>query len=276
MTGVRYTVGMQGILLVDKPATWTSFDVVNYIRRIVANAEGKKPKNCKVGHTGTLDPFATGLLVILVGKEYTRKAQELSKVDKTYEVTMVLGATSTTGDPEGEITPYTESISSAVISNASERSLKVHTEFGEISRSPRDDKGVVDTIPTREAILEALEEFKGQIEQIPPAFSAIKVDGQRAYKLAREGKEVKLEPRKVTINRLELVDYDYPNVKLLAEVSSGTYIRTLVEDIAKKLGTGAYTTELRRTSVGDFSIAEAVAVKELDKENLNTFLGNWG
>src|SRR3954453_18805515 len=94
---------MQGILLVDKPAGWTSFDAVNYIRKIVAQAEGKKPKQVKVGHTGTLDPFATGLLIILVGKEYTRRAGEFSKLDKTYEVTMKLGLTSSTGDPEGEI-----------------------------------------------------------------------------------------------------------------------------------------------------------------------------
>src|ERR1700759_3520189 len=99
---------MQGLLLVDKPADWTSFDVVNYVRRIVALAEGKKPKNVKVGHTGTLDPFATGLLVILIGKEYTRQAGEMSKQDKTYEVTLPLGETSTTGDPEGEITPVND------------------------------------------------------------------------------------------------------------------------------------------------------------------------
>jgi tRNA pseudouridine55 synthase len=101
---------MQGILLVDKPSGWTSFDVVNYVRKMVAQAEGKKPKSCKVGHTGTLDPLATGLLVILVGKEYTRKAAELSKHDKTYEVTMKLGETSTTGDDEGEKTPVSERI----------------------------------------------------------------------------------------------------------------------------------------------------------------------
>src|SRR4051795_5219050 len=98
---------MQGVLLVDKPKTWTSFDVVNYVRKMVAAEEGKKPKNCKVGHTGTLDPFATGLLVILVGKEYTKRAGELSKLDKTYELTMRLGETSTTGDPEGEIIKVT-------------------------------------------------------------------------------------------------------------------------------------------------------------------------
>jgi tRNA pseudouridine55 synthase len=224
---------MTGVLLVDKPADWTSFDVVNYIRRIVANAEGKKPKHVKVGHTGTLDPFATGLLVLLIGKEYTKRAGELSKLDKTYEVTMTLGANSSTGDPEGEIIP------------------------------------VSDTIPTRDAILEALEGFRGQIDQVPPAFSAIKVDGQRAYKLARAGKEVVIEPRKVTINRLDLVDYDYPEVKLVLDVSSGTYIRSLVEDLGGVLGTGAYTTDLKRTAVGKYSLADATPVKEFDAVKLS-------
>lgn len=209
---------MEGILLVDKPASWTSFDVVNYVRRMVANAEGKKPKNVKVGHTGTLDPFATGLLVLLIGKQYTKRAGDLSKVDKTYEVTMILGKTSSTGDPEGEITP------------------------------------VSDTVPSKEALANAIEQFKGQIEQVPPAYSAIKVNGQRAYKLARAGKEVVIEPRKVTINSLEVTSYDYPEVKLVASVSSGTYIRTLTEDIGTVLSTGAYTKALRRTAVGQYSI----------------------
>jgi len=223
---------MQGILLVDKPAGWTSFDVVNYVRRIVAAAEGKKPKHCKVGHTGTLDPFATGLLVLLIGKEYTRQAQGLSKVDKTYEVTMKLGATSTTGDPEGEIT------------------------------------AVVDTAPTEAAVLGALEQFRGQIEQVPPAYSAIKINGQRAYTLARAGQTVVMEPRSATVNRLEVTDYDYPFVTYSADVGSGTYLRTLSEDIAKALGTGAYTTILRRTRVGEYDIKNACLVEGLNPEKI--------
>ena len=233
---MRYTRAMQGLLLVDKPAGWTSFDVVNYVRRIVATAEGKKPKNCKVGHTGTLDPFATGLLVLLIGKEYTKKAGELSKLDKTYEVTMRLGQQSTTGDPEGEIT------------------------------------AISDTIPTVEAIREALKQFTGPIQQVPPAFSAIKVNGVRAYKLAREGKEVIIEPRQVTINRLELVDYTYPEVKFVADVTSGTYIRTLVEDIGKTLGTGAYTTELRRTVINNYNVTQAAPIDGLNAAMLETVL----
>ena len=137
---------MQGVLLVDKPREWTSFDVVNYVRRQVATAEGKKPKNTKVGHTGTLDPLATGLLVLLVGKEYTRRAVELTKLDKTYEVVMKLGETSTTGDEEGEKT------------------------------------AVSDQQPSREAVEAALQKFTGEIMQVPPAFSAMKINGQRAYK----------------------------------------------------------------------------------------------
>jgi tRNA pseudouridine55 synthase len=217
---------MQGVLLVDKPAGWTSFDVVNYVRRIVATAEDKKPKNVKVGHTGTLDPFATGLLVLLIGKEYTKRAGELSKADKTYEITFQLGATSTTGDPEGEITP------------------------------------VSDVKPTQKDIEAALEKFRGPIQQVPPAYSAIKINGQRAYKLARAGKEVIIEPRPVTVHSLELVEYTYPEVKLVAEVSSGTYIRTLVEDIGEVLTVGAYTAELRRTKVGPFAINDALPVKD--------------
>lgn len=228
---------MQGMLLVDKPATWTSFDVVNYVRRIVATEEGKKPKNVKVGHTGTLDPFATGLLVLLIGKEYTRTAETLTKLDKTYEVTMKLGESSTTGDPEGEITVVASS-----------------------------------TAPTEAALQEAVTQFRGTISQVPPAFSAIKINGQRAYKLAREGKEVIIEPRQVTINRLEVVNYSYPEVTLVADVSSGTYIRTLVEDIAKALNTVAYTTDLRRTVIADFSIENAIQVEGLTPDMITTHL----
>jgi tRNA pseudouridine55 synthase len=227
---------MQGMLLVDKPAGWTSFDVVNYVRKIVAQTEGKKPKNVKVGHTGTLDPFATGLLILLIGKDYTRRAGEFSKLDKTYEAAMELGRTSSTGDPEGEIT------------------------------------AVSDKQPTLEQIKTAAKQFAGQIEQIPPAYSAIKVNGQRAYKLARAGKEVIIEPRKVMINGLEIADYSYPGVKLVADVSAGTYIRTLVEDLGKALGTGAYTIALRRTQIGDFSLKEAINTDQISADSLQRLI----
>jgi tRNA pseudouridine55 synthase len=228
---------INGILLVDKPKDWTSFDVVNYVRRIVAAVEGKKPKNCKVGHTGTLDPQATGLLVLLIGKEYTRKATSLSKVDKTYEVTMKLGETSTTGDSEGE---------------------KI---------------AVSDTAPTEKAVLEALQSLQGVIQQVPPKYSAMKINGVRAYKLAREGKEVELEARPVTIYSNELTSYEYPYVKFVSKVGSGTYIRSLVEDLGKLLETGAYMSDLRRTQVGEFDISHAITVnKELDAARIEAVL----
>ena len=196
------------MLFVDKPAGWTSFDVVAKIRGMIRagyTTQGLKPtkRQLKVGHAGTLDPFATGLLVVLLG-EACGKAQEYLKLDKTYEATIKLGETSTTGDPEGEIT------------------------------------AVSDTQPDRQAVLEALERLKGQIEQKPPAFSAIKVNGERAYKLARKGQEVDIPARTVTIYELELLDYAYPYLKVRAHVGSGTYIRTLAEDMGDALGTGAY------------------------------------
>ena len=219
---------MQGLLLIDKQKDWTSFDVVNFVRRQVAAVEGKKPKNTKVGHTGTLDPQATGLLVLLIGKEYTRRATELTKLDKTYEVTMKLGQVSTTGDEEGE---------------------KRH---------------VSDVVPTQEAVLGSLGAFQGEIMQVPPAFSAMKINGQRAYKLAREGKPVELEARPVVIYKNELTKYDYPYVTFTSEVGSGTYIRSLVEDIGKLLGTGAYMSDLRRTRVGTFSIDDSCKTDDVN------------
>ncbi len=213
---------MQGILLVDKPKGWTSFDVVNYVRRIVAAAEGKKPKNCKVGHTGTLDPLATGLLVVLAGKDYTRRATELSKADKTYEVVMKLGETSATGDAEGELT------------------------------------FVADRQPSEAEVAAALERFIGNIMQTPPIFSAMKVNGVRAYKLARAGEAVVLEARPARIDNIELTEYAYPYVRFTADVGSGTYVRSLVEDVGEELRTGAYMSDLRRTRIGSFSLDGAV------------------
>jgi tRNA pseudouridine55 synthase len=219
---------MEGLLLIDKPETWTSFDVVNYVRRMVANLAGKKPKNIKVGHCGTLDPFASGLLILLVGKNYTKLASQYSKMDKVYEVKAILGQKSSTGDVEGEI------------------------------------KAISPDIPTKEQIEHAIGKFRGEISQTPPIYSAIKVNGQRAYKLARAGETPVLEPRKVTILSLDLVKYDYPDLLLRTEVSSGTYIRSLIEDIGESLGVGAYTKQLRRTKIANYSVEDAVNPKELD------------
>lgn len=224
---------MDGLVLIDKPKTWTSFDVVAKVRGMVRAITGVK--RSKVGHTGTLDPLATGLVVIVVGK-YCKRAQEFSKLDKTYEVTAKLGQTSTTGDEEGEKTI------------------------------------VSDTHPDLRQVNAAVEKFVGDIQQIPPAFSAIKVDGQRAYKLAREGKEVKIEPRTVKIFDITDVKYDYPTLSFTTKVSSGTYIRTLVEDIGRALGTGAYTTDLRRTTVGDFNIKDAHQMSDISTDTLKNVI----
>ncbi|HUP26506.1 MAG TPA: tRNA pseudouridine(55) synthase TruB [Candidatus Limnocylindrales bacterium] len=224
---------MNGILLIDKPTGWTSFDVVAKVRGIIKRETGlKKPK---VGHTGTLDPLATGLLVLVLG-DYCKRAEEFSKADKVYEVTMRLGQTSTTGDEEGEKTL------------------------------------VSDVRPPKEALKAALALFIGDSLQTPPTYSAIKINGQRAYKLARAGKEVKLEPRQVTIGNLDLTEYTYPEVKFKADVSSGTYIRSLVEDIGKQLGTGAYMSTLRRMRVGTWEIKDAASMDGLDADHINAGL----
>lgn len=230
---------MNGILLVDKPAGWTSFDVVNKVRRIVSTSplNTSNKKRFPVGHTGTLDPLATGLLVLMLGT-YTKKVPEFTKLDKTYEVTMRLGQTSTTGDEEGEKTK------------------------------------VSDGQPSETEVRAALEHFVGDIKQTPPIFSAIKINGQRAYDLARKGKAPEMKPRPAKIYSIEFTGYTYPDVTFTAKVSSGTYIRSLVEDIGKKLGTGAYMPALRRTKVGDFDISNSISPESSIKEiklRLKTF-----
>lgn len=205
------------VLLIDKPSGMTSFGVVARVRRRLSQAAGHK---VKVGHTGTLDPFATGLMIIVTGKE-CRNAGDYSKLDKVYEATFRLGQTSSTGDPEGELTE----VSSAV--------------------------------PTREQVESALVQFRGKITQRPPSFSAIKINGERAYKLARKGEMFEVPERQVVIYELEVLDYTYPELKIRTHVSSGTYIRSLAEDIGKVLGTGAYCSELRRTSISKWSVADA-------------------
>lgn len=221
---------MDGLLLVDKPKGWTSFDVVAKVRGTLKKSGLSKPK---VGHTGTLDPLATGLLVLTLGT-YCKRAQEFSKLDKTYEVEMKLGQTSTTEDAEGEVSE---------VSNLE---------------------------PSSEEISQVLEAFKGEIEQVPPAYSAIKINGKRAYKLAREGKEVVIEPRKVTIHQITDLTYEYPFIRFTADVSSGTYIRSLVRDAGEQLKTGAYMSNLRRTRVGEYDVASAISTEDLSIETITS------
>lgn len=203
-----------GTILIDKPAHMTSFGVVARVRRVLTQQAGKK---VKVGHTGTLDPFATGLMILVTGKE-CKNAGSYSKLDKVYEATIRLGQTSSTGDPEGEITD------------------------------------VSSVQPSKEEVAAVLKQFTGEITQRPPIYSAIKVNGQRAYKLARKGEEIEIPLRTITIYSLELIDYSYPEIKIRTHVSSGTYIRTLAEDIGRALETGAYCRQLRRTKIADYDV----------------------
>ena len=214
---------MDDIVLIDKPTGMTSFGVVARVRRVLTEQAGRK---VKVGHTGTLDPFATGLMILVTGKK-CREAEHYTKLDKWYEAQIVLGQTSSTGDPEGELA------------------------------------AVSDRRPTEAEIGAVLERFTGEIQQTPPVFSAIKIDGQRAYKLARQGKEVNMPSRNVTIYSLELISYEYPHVNIRTHVSSGTYIRTLAQDIGEALGTGAYCRELRRTKIAKYDIADAKTLADL-------------
>ncbi|MBC7943179.1 tRNA pseudouridine(55) synthase TruB [Candidatus Saccharibacteria bacterium] len=212
-----------GILLIDKPVGMTSFGVVARVRRVLSEQQNKK---VKVGHTGTLDPFATGLMIIVVGKE-CKNAGTYSKLDKVYEATIRLGQTSTTGDTEGEITE------------------------------------VSSVVPSKQQIEDILGQFCGEITQRPPIYSAININGQRAYKLARKGVEVTMPTRQVMIHSLELINYTYPEINIRVHVGSGTYIRTLAEDIGSALGVGAYCNKLRRIAINDTSIDSAIKLEDL-------------
>lgn len=216
-----------GILLIDKPANMTSFGVVARVRRVLSRDAGKK---VKVGHTGTLDPFATGLMILVIGQE-CKRAGVYTKLDKVYEATFVLGQESTTGDPEGELTT------------------------------------ISDKQPARDDIETALVHFRGTIMQRPPIFSAIKINGQRAYKLARNGEEIEIPERSITVHSLEIIDYSYPELKIRTHVSSGTYIRSLAVDIGKMLETGAYCSELRRIDIAEWSVDDAKHLSDFGIES---------
>lgn len=222
---------MEKILLINKPLGWTSFDVVAKIRSgLKAQGFGR----VKVGHAGTLDPFATGLLIVLLG-DATKKQLEFMKLDKEYEAVLELGKTSTTGDPEGEIKQLPNN--------------KVQ-------------------IPNEEQIIKVIKMFIGEIEQIPPKYSAIKIDGKRAYELARKNIDFEIKPRKVVIYNLEIKKFAYPSLELKIKCSSGTYIRTLAEDIGRNLGTGAFLTDLKRTKIGKHELKDAVSVEEVFNKSI--------
>ena len=213
------------LLLVDKPKGWTSFDAVNKIKNLV-----RKKFNLskfKVGHSGTLDPMATGLLLVCTGS-WTKELHQLQGLDKKYLAEITLGVETNTYDAEGDI----------VFSK----------EVPELSMTD---------------ITNCLQPFIGQVDQIPPAFSAIKKDGKPNYELARAGKEVKLEPRKVTVHSISILEYNVPKLILEVHSGSGFYVRSLAHDIGDVLGCGAHLSALRRTAIGEYHLTDAVTMEEI-------------
>lgn len=214
--------------LIDKPKDWTSHDVVAVMRG--------RTKTKKVGHAGTLDPFATGLLIVGVERDATKRLDEFKGMNKTYEATLVFGATSTTQDSDGEISSTGADCSSL----------------------------------TKEQVGEALTTFLGEQQQVPPMYSAKKIDGTRLYELARKGKEVERDPVDITIYSIELLSFqaedERPTAHIRVVCSTGTYIRTLCHDIGEALGVGAYCAELRRTHIGTYDVSHAVGPKDDDIE----------
>ncbi len=210
------------VLLIDKPLQWTSFDMVKKVRWLT--------KIMKVGHAGTLDPLATGLLIICTGK-YTKQINDYMGMTKEYTGSLVLGATTASYDLEQE---------------------------------PENFKSI-DAITTSK-ILETTNQFIGTIFQMPPQHSAIKKDGKRLYESARQGIEVKVDPRQITIETFEITKIDLPTIEFRVVCSTGTYIRSLVHDFGQALGVGAYMSGLRRTKIGDFNVADAMQWVDLEKE----------
>lgn len=214
---------MEGVYVVYKPKGPTSNDVLEELRRIT----GIK----KIGHAGTLDPLARGVLVVGIGRKGTKQLTELIKSEKEYLAKIKLGVASTTDDEEGEKTEIT-----------------------------------VEKVPTREEVEEVISQFKGEIMQTPPIYSAVKVRGQEAYKLARKGAKPKLKPRKAVIKKLEILNYQWPFLDLRAVTGSGVYIRALARDIGKELGIGGYLADLERTRVGDFTKERSLRISQFKQQ----------
>lgn len=216
------------VFVIDKPLEWTSFDVIGKLRKIF--------KIKKIGHAGTLDPLATGVLIVCTGK-FTKKINEYMGMEKEYTGTITLGAATPTYDLESTPIPV----------------------------------GSIEAI-TLEKAQTVANTFTGVIQQIPPAHSAIKIDGKRVYELARQGKEVKLEPRTVTVNVFELTDWQPPVLSFRVVCSTGTYIRSLANDLGAALGCGGYLSALCRTRIGEFGIEQALQVTDVeerfDKESI--------
>lgn len=219
---------MHGLLNIDKPAGVTSRAVVNRIERVL--------EPLAVGHAGTLDPLATGVLVLCIGRA-TKLIDHLHRFSKTYVATFLLGRSSDTEDVTGLVT--------------------------EVANAPQ---------PTRAELERALPRFLGTIQQQPPAYSALKVDGKRAYKLARSGREVVLQSRPIIVERFEILRYDYPELQVEIECGTGTYVRSLGRDLARAVGTEAVMSQLERTRVGPFAVSSAIAPDRVHGDNIAKLL----
>ena len=218
-----------GFILINKPVGLTSHDVVNQLRRIT----GVK----KIGHAGTLDPFASGLLIVAIGREATREIDKFVKLDKEYLAVLRLGAVSDTYDPEG----------------------KIEIKSNQVP-------------PTESEVSAVLKKFLGEQEQIPPMFSAKKINGKKLYELARQGKVVERQPNKIKIYNLEIVNYCWPELSLKINCSSGTYIRSLGNDIGEKLSCGAYVAKLERVKIGEYDWRSAVKLDKINRDNWLDFI----
>jgi tRNA pseudouridine55 synthase len=218
LNGDGMTENLDGLLVIDKPGGITS-------RAAVDRAQGWFPRGTRIGHTGTLDPLATGVLVLCVGMA-TRLTEYVQRMPKLYRAGILLGAASDTDDADGVITPTPDALA-----------------------------------PPRERIERELSAFAGTIAQVPPAYSAAKVTGRRAYQLARKGQEVSLAPRLITIERIDILDYAYPRLDILVRCGKGTYIRSLARDLGKQLGCGGYIASLRRLEIGAFTERDALSLQ---------------
>jgi tRNA pseudouridine55 synthase len=226
---------MEGIVLFNKPKDYTSYEIVEFF---------KKRTKKKVGHGGTLDPLAEGLLILGVG-EYTKELNKFLKESiKTYVAEIILGARSTTYDREGQL---------------------ARTDFGA-------GQGNIEL----EKIKEVVGSFIGEIEQIPPPFSAVKIKGKPAYLLARKGKKIELKPRKVKIYDIKILDYNWPMLKIEVTCSSGTYIRSLANDIGEKLGCGGYLNDLKRTKINEFKVEQALTFEDMENNFLEFYAKVYG
>lgn len=215
------------VLLIDKPVDWSSFDVVKKIRNLLGRKLGIK--KIKVGHAGTLDPLATGLVILCTGKK-TRDIESFREMDKEYEAAFRLGQTTPSFDLETEV-----------------------------------DREFPTEHITRDLVLETIQGFIGETEQVPPIYSAKRLGGKRAYEYARRGEDMEMQPVRITIYEMELLAYESPWLKLRIRCSKGTYIRSLARDLGNALSSGAYLAELRRTAIGNFSVKDAVDPQKFEE-----------